>query len=76
MLNRPQLTPCITCEKAVVYLWKDKSTNLNGAVNISLNGHYGSEFDNCKFSGIMCDECLDHLVQSKRLTFIRHNPLI
>lgn len=69
MAKRPDLTPCIICEKAVMYLSENNSTNLNGGVNITLSAYYGSEFDTSEFSGIVCDECLDRLIQSKRLTF-------
>lgn len=76
MSNRPDLTPCIICEKAVMYLWNNNSTNLNGATDITIGGHYGSEFDTCEFAGIVCDECLDNLVQSKRVRFLKHNDLL
>jgi len=73
MPTRPQLTPCIICEKAVMYLWENDATNLNGGVDITLSAHYGSEFDTSKFAGIVCDECLDRLIQSKRLRFTGYN---
>lgn len=70
MAKRPDLTPCIICEKAVMYLSENNSnTLLNGGVNITLSAYYGSEFDTSEFSGIVCDECMGRLVQSKRLTF-------
>lgn len=74
MTKRPPLTPCIICEKAVIYLWDGNiSTNLNSAVDVSLYGYYGSNFDTSMFRGIICDECVDHLVQSKRLRFVGYN---
>ena len=70
---RAPLTPCIICEKAVMYLWDRKeSTNLNSAVNIMIQGHYGSDYDATEFAGIICDECMDKLIQSKRLRFTRN----
>jgi len=74
MAKRPDLTPCIICEKAVVYLWNnDTSTNLNAATNVKIQGFYGSDFDTVEFAGIMCDECLDKLVQSRRLTLTQYH---
>lgn len=76
MAKRPDLTPCIICEKAVMYLWENNATNLNGGVDITLSAHYGSEFDTSEFSGIVCDECLGRLVQSKRLRFDGYKPAL
>lgn len=75
MAKRPDLTPCIICEKAVIYLWQDDTpaTNLNSACDVDISAHYGSEFDNSNYHGIICDECLSKLIQSKRLTFIGHH---
>lgn len=73
MTKRPPLTPCIICEKAVMHLWENNATNLNGGCDIRIFAHYGSEFDTSKFAGIVCDECVDNLVQSKRLRFIGYN---
>lgn len=75
MTKRPDLTPCIICEKAVMYLWDGNPTNLNGAVDINITGHYGSEFDTTKFEGTLCDECLDKLVQSRRLRFAGYHQI-
>lgn len=63
------LTPCLVCEKAVVYLWPEH-TNLNGAVDVKIYGSYGSVFDTNEYIAVICDDCLDKLVQSKRVTFI------
>ena len=75
---RPALTPCLICEKAVTYLWgKDiagTSTNLNGASDVTIIAWYGSEFDMNEYSAIICDECLDKAIQSKRVTFVKEHP--
>ena len=78
MAKRPELTPCIICEKAVIYLWPENqnATNLSSAANVSIQAFYGSDHDTAEFAGIVCDTCLDRLVQNKRLRFIQyHNPL-
>lgn len=76
---RPPLTPCIICEKAVTYLWSNEqaehSTNLASASNITINAWYGSEFDTNEYSAIICDECLDAAIQSKRVNFIKEHPM-
>lgn len=71
------LTPCLICEKAVVYLWPDQKfddgqqiTNLNDAVDVRIVGNYGSRFDTNIYEAIICDDCMDKLIQSKRVTFI------
>ena len=56
-----------------MHLWENNSTNLNGGCDINISAHYGSEFDTSMFRGIVCDECLDHLIQSKRLRFVGYN---
>lgn len=72
------LTPCLICEKAVVYLWPDQRlengegvTNLNDAVDVQIVGNYGSRFDTSIYEAIICDDCMDKLIQSKRVTFVR-----
>ena len=72
------LTPCLICEKAVVYLWphlatdKDEPiTNLNDAVDVQIVGSYGSSFDTGIYHAIICDDCMDKAIQSKRVTFVR-----
>ena len=74
-MTRPPLTPCMICEKAVVYLWPENqnATNLSSASDVYIESHYGSDHDTAEFKGIICDTCLDKLVQSKRLRFIRYN---
>lgn len=67
--NDKFLTPCLICEKAVVYLWEEH-TNLNNAVDVKIYGSYGSMFDTNEYQAIICDDCMDKLIQSKRVTFI------
>ncbi len=69
------------CEKAVIYLWpedlsRDSSpTNLSGASDVTIISWYGSVFDCNEYAAVICDECVDKLVQSKRLRFIKeHQP--
>ena len=65
-------TPCIICEKAILYLWPERgSSNLNNAVDIHISGHYGSSFDTMRYSGIICDDCLDTLIQRNKIEFIK-----
>ena len=76
---KPDLTPCIVCEKAVMYLWTDeqspKATNLDGASDVRIVAWYGSMFDCNEYSAIICDECLDKMIQSRQVKFIReHSP--
>lgn len=79
-MSRPELTPCLICEKAIVYLWndpasvKESTTNLNGASDVTIFASYGSVFDCNEYHGVICDDCLDRLVQSKRLRFIKEHP--
>lgn len=74
-MNRPFLTPCLICEKAVVYLWTeeqaDDATNLNDAVDLKIVGSYGSRFDTNIYHAVMCDDCLDKAIQSRRVSFVR-----
>jgi hypothetical protein len=78
---RPDLTPCLICEKAVLYLWKDEkptkdATNLNGASNVKIFSWYGSVFDANEYHAVICDDCLDNAIQSKRVIFIKEHPLL
>ena len=78
-MKRPDLTPCIICEKAVVYLWRediiegDPPTNLDYAANVTIFASYGSIFDMNEYAGIICDDCIDKLVQSRRLRFVKEH---
>jgi hypothetical protein len=80
-MARPPLTPCMICEKAVLYLWKEKlvdndsTTNLDGACGVFIHGDYGSIFDLNEYAAIICDDCVDKLIQSKRIRFVRERPI-
>lgn len=78
-MARPELTPCIICEKAVIYLWPEElagdATNLDYAANVTIFASYGSIFDMNEYAGIICDDCIDRLVQSRRLRFVKEHPL-
>jgi len=69
MSKKPELTPCIVCEKAVIYEWPDheQATNLDGACHIEIYGGYGSVFDLSAYAAIICDDCLDKAIQSRRV---------
>ena len=73
-MARPPLTPCLICEKAVVYLWDTEvageTENLYGACDVDITGSYGSDYDTCLYRANICDECMDKAIQSKRVIFI------
>lgn len=76
---RNELTPCLICEKAVIYLWTEKlageATNLDGASDVKIIASYGSEFDCNEYQAIICDNCLDKAIQRNRVVFIKeHDP--
>lgn len=75
---RPELTPCLICEKAVMYLWENEnagtSSNLNGAADVSIIAWYGSQFDMNEYAAIICDDCLDKSIQKRRVRFIKEHP--
>ena len=78
-MARPDLTPCIVCEKAVMYLWNKEespdSINLDGATHVTILAWYGSVFDMNEYDAILCDDCLDAAVQSRRVRFVqKHQP--
>ena len=65
-------TPCMICEKAILYLWPaHNATNLNNAVDVSIAGYYGSDFDTMRYTGIICDYCLDTLIQRNKVEYIK-----
>lgn len=71
-------TPCLICEKAIMYLWPEHiledggvPSNLNNAVEVEIVGAYGSSFDTNIYHAIICDECLDKAIQRRRVTFIK-----
>jgi hypothetical protein len=77
-MNEPMLTPCIVCEKAVMYLWRDNlaglsAENLDGGVYMSMVAGYGSVFDMNEYQAIICDDCLDKAVQRNRVIFVKEH---
>jgi hypothetical protein len=77
-MTRPPLTPCLICEKAVLYLWPEElagsATNLDGASDIRIIASYGSVFDMNEYQAIICDECLDKAIQRNRVLFVKEHP--
>jgi hypothetical protein len=77
-MTRPPLTPCLICEKAVLYLWPEElagsTTNLDGASDIRIIASYGSVFDMNEYQAIICDECLDKAIQRNRVLFVKEHP--
>jgi hypothetical protein len=77
-MDEPTLTPCIVCEKAVMYLWdKDvigmETENLDGGVYMVMIAGYGSVFDMNEYQAIICDDCLDKAVQRNRVLFVKEH---
>jgi hypothetical protein len=76
---RTQLTPCLICEKAVIYLWPEEiahtAENLDGASNIQIIAGYGSMFDLNEYAAIICDDCLDKAIQARRVRFIKEHQI-
>lgn len=72
-----ELTPCLVCEKAVIYLWKElvniEAENLDGAVYMNLLAGYGSVFDMNEYEAIICDECLDKAIQRNKVLFVKEH---
>ena len=68
-------TPCIVCEKGLKYVefgeHQSKITDcIKNANNFNILGGYGSSFDGLMYEAIICDECLDKLIQKGHLTAI------
>jgi hypothetical protein len=71
MASKINLTPCIVCEKAVVRLWDHTdASNLNSASYLHYFGDYGSGFDENEYQAVICDDCLDNAIQSKKVNFV------
>jgi hypothetical protein len=70
-------TPCLICEKALMYIElgenKTKDTDvINNGTNFQIVGNYGSEFDSNIYEAVICDECLDKAIQRRRVDFVRN----
>ena len=76
---RQELTPCLVCEKAVIYLWTEEvagsASNLDGASDIKILASYGSVFDMNEYQAIICDNCLDKAIQRNRVLFVKEHPI-
>lgn len=74
---KQELTPCLICEKAVIYLWEElkdiEAENLDGAVYMNLLAGYGSIFDMNEYQAIICDDCLDKAIQRNRVLFVKEH---
>lgn len=74
---KQNLTPCLICEKAVIYLWKElvdiEAENLDGAVYMNLIAGYGSIFDMNEYQAIICDDCLDKAIQRNKVLFVKEH---
>jgi len=75
---RDQLTPCLICEKAIIYLWPEEfgtgdTNNLDGATHINFYAGYGSVFDMNEYQAIICDDCLDKAIQRNRVLFVQEH---
>ena len=74
---KEDLTPCLVCEKAVIYLWKElvdiEAENLDGAVYMNLLAGYGSIFDMNEYQAIICDDCLDKAIQRNKVLFVKEH---
>ncbi len=60
------LTPCIMCEKSVLKV-KGSNHRLQNACRLTIQAHQPSNFENHTYEGIVCDSCIDKLIQSSKL---------
>jgi len=69
------LTPCIICEKAIIYLEVLDLIHEHpaGASKISIRSEDQSNFDGYDYSGLICDACLDKLIQLNRVLITLSN---
>ncbi len=70
-------TPCIICEKALAYLEfgeeKAKFEDcINSANNFDIHGGYGSAFDGFIYKAVICDDCMDKLIQRGKVQVINY----
>lgn len=61
-----ELTPCIICETSVLRV-EGSHVRLKNACKFILHGHQPSNFENHTYEGIICDSCIDKLIQSNKL---------
>lgn len=65
-------TPCIVCEKALAYveIGQDKVKYpdcINHGTNFVIVAGYGSDFDGNVYEAVICDECLDKVIQKSQV---------
>lgn len=70
-------TPCIICEKSLKYVefgeHQSKVTDcIENANNFNILGGYGSNFDGFMYEAMICDNCLDRLMQKGHLVAHKH----
>lgn len=65
------LTPCILCDKAIIAINHPCGKSpLANALTVSFSASIVSSFAGFSYQGLCCDDCLDHLIQSKKLNII------
>lgn len=60
------LTPCIICESSVLRA-EGSTYRLKNACRFTLHAHQPSNFENNVYEGIICDSCIDKLIQSSKI---------
>lgn len=60
------LTPCLICEKAVIY-YAPTTRTVAAASYLSIISTYPSNFDGQAYGAIICDDCLDNAIQSRKV---------
>ena len=59
--------PCFSCGKQISYLTFGKSSlmNLDGAIEVVVEGEYGSKFDLAQMLIWICDECIEEKMKER-----------
>jgi len=60
------ITPCIICESSVL-LVEGSNYRFKNASKLVIHAHQPSNFENHTYEGIICDSCMDKLIQSNKL---------
>lgn len=62
------LTPCIICDKAILDINHPSGKfPLSNASTVSFSASVVSSFTGFSYQGLCCDDCLDRLIQSRKL---------
>lgn len=74
MTIRPNLSPCIMCEKSITYLWDEtvaqgETTNTDLAISFEIVAAYGSSYDSDIYTAIICDDCMTTLINKSLVTY-------